>query len=107
MIALWLDQRIRKNSSNLHSLDDRMFALLESPEKQLSTDTLIAALTKDLPLTDADSLRSFVEDGATIPLPTDLEPNCGLLVFENNRNPRYKTSDEVGCRDQLGAHRFE
>jgi predicted metalloprotease with PDZ domain len=107
MIALWLDQRIRKGSSNIHSLDDRMFALLESPEKQLSTDTLIAALTKDLPLTDAASLRSFVEEGATIPLPTELEPNCGLLVFENNGNPQYKTSDEVRCRDQLRAHRFE
>jgi predicted metalloprotease with PDZ domain len=107
MIALWLDQRIRKNSANESSLDDRMFALLESPEKQLSTDVLIASLTKDLPKQDTASLHSFVEDGATVALPAELEPNCGLLIFENDGNPHYKPSDEAGCRDQLKEQKSE
>jgi predicted metalloprotease with PDZ domain len=95
MIALWLDQRIRKNSSNQRSLDNRMFALLESPEKQLSTEFLIASLTKDLSPEDTASLRSYVEDGVTISLPTELEPNCGTLVLKNNGNPQYKASDQL------------
>jgi predicted metalloprotease with PDZ domain len=107
VIALWLDQRIRKNSANESSLDNRMSALLESPEKQLSTDVLIASLTKDLPKQDTASLRSFVEEGATIPLPAELEPNCGLLVFENGGNPYYQAGDEAGCRDQLKEQRSE
>lgn len=105
MIALWLDQRIRKNSSNQRSLDDCMFALLESSEKQLSTDFLITALTKDLPTEDTAALRSYVEDGVTISLPTELEPNCGTLVLENDGNPQYKPSDQLGCRDELKSHR--
>lgn len=105
MIALWLDQRIRKTSSNKGSLDDRMFALLESPEKPLSTTVLITSLAKDLPLEDATSLRSFVGDGVTIPLPKELEPNCGLLVFENDGKPHYKPSE--GCRIRLITQRPE
>jgi predicted metalloprotease with PDZ domain len=105
MIALWLDQRIRKNTANQRSLDNRMFALLESPEKRLSTEFLITSLTKDLPPEDTASLRSYVNDGVTIPLPPELEPNCGTLVFENNGNPQYKPSDQVGCREQLKAQR--
>jgi predicted metalloprotease with PDZ domain len=105
MIALWLDQRIRKNSSNQRSLDNRMFALLESPEKQLSTDFLITSLTKDLSPEDTASLRSYVEDGVTISLPTELEPGCGTLAFKNNGNPQYKPSDQVRCREQLKTQR--
>jgi predicted metalloprotease with PDZ domain len=105
VIALWLDQRIRQKSSNERSLDDCMLALLESPEKQLSTDFLIASLTKDLPPEDNISLRSFVKDGATVQLPAKLEPNCGLVVFDNNGNPHYKPTDEIGCRDQFKAQR--
>jgi predicted metalloprotease with PDZ domain len=105
MIALWLDQRIRKNSSNQRSLDNRMFALLKSPEKQLSTDFLITALTNDLPPEDIASLRSYVEDGVTISLPAELEPDCGTLVLENVGKPQYKPTDQLGCRDQLKSQR--
>jgi predicted metalloprotease with PDZ domain len=105
MIALWLDQRIRKNSSNQRSLDNRMFALLESPEKQLSTDFLIISLTKGLSPEDTASLRSYVEDGVTISLPTELEPGCGMLILESNGNPQYKPSGQVGCREQLKTQR--
>jgi len=105
IIALWLDQRIRKNSLNERSLDDRMFALLKSPEKILSTDILIASLAKGLPLEDSTALRSFIEDGATVTLPEELEPDCGLLVVENNGSPHYKPSN--GCRVQLKARAAE
>jgi predicted metalloprotease with PDZ domain len=105
VIALWLDQRIRKNSSNQRSLDNRMFALLESPEKRLSTEFLMTALSKDLLPEDTATLRSYIDEGVTISLPTELEPNCGTLVLENNDNPHYKPTDQLGCRDQLKPQR--
>lgn len=105
VIALWLDQRLRKNSSNTRSLDNCMLDLVNTviPRKKLATDSLISSLTKDLSLGDAASFRSFVKDGTTISLPEKLEPNCGALVFERDVVPHYELTNEAGCRDQLQA----
>jgi predicted metalloprotease with PDZ domain len=103
VIALWLDQRLRKNSSNTRSLDSCMLDQLNTaiPAKKLDTDSLISSLSKDLSPGDADSFRSFVKDGTTISLPEKLEPDCGALVFEKDAVPRYEVTNEAGCRDQL------
>ena len=103
VIALWLDQRLRKNSSNTRSLDSCMLDQLNTaiPAKKLDTDSLISSLSKDLSPGDADSFRSFVKDGTTISLPEKLEPDCGALVFEKDAVPRYEVTNEAGCRVQL------
>jgi predicted metalloprotease with PDZ domain len=105
VIALWLDQRLRKNSGNARSLDNCMLDLLntEVPAKKLTTASLISSLVKDLSTEDAAFFRSFVEDGTTISLPEKLELDCGTLVFEKDAVPHYAIGNEAGCRDQLHA----
>jgi predicted metalloprotease with PDZ domain len=90
MIALWLDDRLRKNSARRSSLDERMFSLVKDhPEVLLTTDYLLSILSLGLSSQEAADLHSFVESGVTIPLPHEVPSDCGNLIQEGDSTPRY------------------
>lgn len=90
MIALWLDQRIRQESGGRDTLDERMFSLVRSkPDVHLTTDYLLSMLDKAMQPQDVAALRSFVVDGATVPLPEKLVGDCGELKRPEGSNPYY------------------
>jgi predicted metalloprotease with PDZ domain len=102
VIALWLDETIRRDSGNKSSLDDRMLTLLGPKDSQLTTESLIAVLCDGLSNENREQLRSFVEDGETVPLPKELEPGCATLSTEEPL-PRYKPNVTKSCEQQLAS----
>jgi predicted metalloprotease with PDZ domain len=104
VIALWLDETIRRETTNKLSLDDRMFALLGSKGSQMTTESLISTLSDGLSSQLRKQLRSFVEDGTTIPLPTRLEPGCAMLI-SGETLPSYKSTAGKDCENQLASRR--
>jgi len=91
MIALWLDDRLRRNSSGRSSLDERMFSLVKvKPDTLLTTEYLLSKLSQGLRPEEAADLRSFVESGATIPLPQQVPGRCGELLQADAPAPRYQ-----------------
>ncbi|MGA9127309.1 MAG: hypothetical protein WB425_04145 [Terracidiphilus sp.] len=95
MIALWLDDRLRNDSAGRISLDERMASLVNNkPDTLLTTESLLAMLSRDLRPEEAADLRSFVESGATIPLPRQLPGGCGNLVQAAGSAPRYLLGQE-------------
>jgi predicted metalloprotease with PDZ domain len=95
MIALWLDDRLRKDSAGRISLDERMFSLVKDhPDVFLTTDYLLSALSHGLSPQEAADLRSFVETGVTIPLPHELPGGCGHLMQAGESVPRYIPAQE-------------
>lgn len=71
VIALWLDETIRRNSGGSRCLDDAMFALVnDKREPRISTESMLRSLSRDLSPADAAALRSFVVDGVTVPVET-------------------------------------
>jgi predicted metalloprotease with PDZ domain len=90
MIALWLDDRLRKNSGGRVSLDERMFSLVKDRSDQLLTTAyLLSILSVGLSSQESADLRSFVESGVTIPLPTEIPSGCGNLIQEEKTAPHY------------------
>lgn len=90
VVALWVDQRIRQNTAGKSSLDGRMFSLLQrKPSRHLNSDFLLSVLSKGMSNDDAVALRSFVEQGKTIPLPERLAFDCGNLIQADGAGPHY------------------
>lgn len=97
MIAIWLDDRLRKNSADRSSLDDRMISLVRHKRDMvLTTDSLLTALSQGLSPQEAADLRSFVEEGVTIPPPRQVPGGCGDLKQEGASAPYYIPAHE-GC----------
>ena len=95
MIALWLDDRLRKDSAGRISLDERMFSLVKDKlDTLLTTEYLLSMLSQGLKPEETADLRSFVESGVTIPLPRQLSGGCGDLVQAVGAAPRYQLGQE-------------
>jgi hypothetical protein len=90
MIALWLNDRLRKDSEERGSLDERMVTLVKDhSDALLTTENLLSTLSADLSPHEAGELRSFVESGTSISLPSEVPDGCGDLVREETSTPRY------------------
>jgi predicted metalloprotease with PDZ domain len=96
VVALWLDEQIRRYSGNKESLDDRMRALLRTKRGRLTTESLVDALSNDLSPELKEQLRSFIEQGLPIPMPTRLESSCATLVTSGSY-PLYTPANTNGC----------
>ena len=76
VIALWLDQTIRRDSSGHRSLDDVMFALAgNKPGPRILTDSMLQALRRDR--SAADSSAPMLRRGGEHH-PTSEEPFGGV-----------------------------
>jgi len=86
ILALWLDAEIRRQSKNKFSLNSVMHALVnESPEHpalELTSQRVQRVAAKHLNRSSRQAFRSFVEEGAAIPIP-DLPSNSCLKLAKD------------------------
>ena len=78
MIALWIDDAIRRRSNGRVTLDAAMQALLAERRRQpdLSKERILAALARYVDAPVAEQLRRYVEVGTTVEAPASLRLAC-------------------------------
>ena len=78
MIALWLDDEIRRRSSDKSSLDTVMRELFEERTRHtdLSKDRIFAAIGRHVDATELGKVRKYVESGASIESPQTTRVEC-------------------------------
>jgi hypothetical protein len=64
--------------------------------ERLTTDSLIDSLSQGLAHEYKEQLHSFIDDGATIPLPTQLESSCANLI-QTSSTPIYVPANANAC----------
>src|ERR1039457_4168766 len=76
LIALWLDQRIRKDSGGKSSLDNVMFDMVSGAGKPLTEARILETAGRYLSPASRSQLAQAVEQGARIPAAEDALGSC-------------------------------